>query len=549
VPRHPLTRRQALKLGAAAAALVGAARPGAALGRRHQASSFTLPLDHPGAVAAGAGWRTTGVIRAPRRFDLVGLGWRRGSAVQAQVRTRARGGRWSRWAELHAAGDHGPDAGRAALGTDPVWTGAADELQLRLRGHARGLEARFVRAAPAVPRLARTTAAGRRAAAPTIVPRSAWGADALKLRGETSYGQVQLAFVNHTVNANDYGPEDSAAIVLAIARYHIDHNGWNDLGYNFVVDRFGQVFEGRAGGVDLAIVGAQAQGYNSVSTGIACLGTFTAEPWTEEGMEALAHLIGWKLSLHAVPVAGQITVTSAGGEANRYPTGRAVTFQRISGHRDGNNTECPGDVLYGQLEDLRARAGRYATAAAGLTIRASATTVRGDALTTLSGSLRFADGSSPAGATVEVLYATGGGAGGALLASATCGADGRWSADVAIPASGTAQARFAGDGARPALASQPLDLTLKPELLAEVSRTHLRRGRKLTVRGRITPEAEAVTLKWERKVGSRYRRVRTRTITVTDSRFKATLRPSRASLYRVTVKVPGARKRIYVRVR
>ena len=109
--------------------------------------------------------------------------------------------------------------------------------------------------------------------------------------------------------------------MLAIARYHIDHNGWNDLGYNFVVDRYGQVFEGRAGGVDLAIVGAQAQGYNSVSTGVACLGTFTAEAWTEEGMEAVAHLIGWKLSLHAVPVAGEVTVTSAGGEANRYPAG------------------------------------------------------------------------------------------------------------------------------------------------------------------------------------------------------------------------------------
>ena len=334
--------------------------------------------------------------------------------MEAQVRTRTRGGRWSRWAHLHVAGDHGPDAGRAALGTDPVWTGAADELQLRLRGHARGLEARFVRAAPAVPR---TRPARRRAAAaapappPAIIPRSAWGGDALELRGETvlrpgaarlrpPHGQRERLRAG---GLRRHRARDRA--------YHIDHNGWNDLGYNFVVDRYGQVFEGRAGGVDLAIVGAQAQGYNSVSTGVACLGTFTDEAWTEEGMEALAHLIGWKLSLHAVPVAGEVTVTSAGGEANRYPAGTPVTFQRISGHRDGNTTECPGDVLYGQLEDLRARAARYATAAAGLTIRASSTTVRGDALATLSGSLRFADGSSPAGATVQILYSTGGGAG------------------------------------------------------------------------------------------------------------------------------------------
>ena len=72
-------------------------------------------------------------------------------------------------------------------------------------------------------------------------------------------------------------------------------------------------------------------------------------------MEALARLIGWKLTLHGVPVQGQVTVTSAGGESNRYPSGTPVTFERISGHRDGDATSCPGELLYGQLADLRAR--------------------------------------------------------------------------------------------------------------------------------------------------------------------------------------------------
>ena len=84
--------------------------------------------------------------------------------------------------------------------------------------------------------------------------------------------------MHHTVTANDYGPEDSAGIVLAIARYHRNGHGWNDIGYNFLVDQYGQVFEGRAGGLEAAVVGAQAQGYNSVSTGIACLGTLTWSP-------------------------------------------------------------------------------------------------------------------------------------------------------------------------------------------------------------------------------------------------------------------------------
>src|SRR4029079_18192461 len=116
---------------------------------------------------------------------------------------------------------------------------------------------------------------------PAIIPRAAWGGDGVKPRADPSYGDVQLAFVHHTVTANDYAPEDSAGIVLGIAKYHRDTNGWNDIGYNFLVDKYGQIFEGRAGGVDAAVVGAQAQGWNSHSTGIANLGTFsTSGPTT-----------------------------------------------------------------------------------------------------------------------------------------------------------------------------------------------------------------------------------------------------------------------------
>ena len=103
------------------------------------------------------------------------------------------------------------------------------------------------------------------------------------------------------MTANEYAPEESAGIVLAIARYHRNSNGWNDIGYQFLVDKYGQVFEGRAGGIDKAVVGAQAQGWNSTSTGISCLGDFTAIAQTPEGLDALARLIGWKLSVHGIP--------------------------------------------------------------------------------------------------------------------------------------------------------------------------------------------------------------------------------------------------------
>src|SRR5205823_13809852 len=123
---------------------------------------------------------------------------------------------------------------------------------------------------------------------------------------------VKLAFIHHTVTANDYAPTDSAAIVRGICTYHRNTNGWNDIGYNFLVDKYGQVFEGRAGGIDAAVVGAQAQGYNAQSTGIANLGTYSEVTQTPAGLDALARLIGWKLSIHGVPVQGTVTVASAG---------------------------------------------------------------------------------------------------------------------------------------------------------------------------------------------------------------------------------------------
>lgn len=557
VLRRPVTRRQALQAGAVAAA-AGALRPAApALAARP--ALFELDLATLGAgrasVASAGGWRTSEVLRAPRRFDLVGLRWARGSHAEAMVRARRRGGRWTHWAHLHELGDHGPDRGsRGPAGTDPAFVGAADELQLRLRGTPRGLRARFVRAVPTattaqrIGRRLRRRSGGARAAQaggpPAIVPRAEWGASTVPPREAPLYGSVQLAFVHHTVTANDYAPEESAAIVLGIARYHRDGNGWNDVGYNFLVDKHGQVFEGRAGGIDQAVVGAQAQGFNSVSTGIACLGTFSSVAQSEAGMDALARLIGWKLSVHGVPTAGPVTVTSAGGAASRFPAGAPVTFERISGHRDANATSCPGEVLYGQLADLRARAARYAGPQAGLTVQASRR-VRGIRPVDVSGFLRFPDGSSPAGAPLGVEYQSGGSAW-TQIASIQCAADGGWRAAVVLPASGLVRAVFAGDS-RPRVESAAIRVTVVPRLNLSLGDARIRRGRAVTVSGTADP-AERVTLTLQRRVGRRWVRERRRRPRVSNGTYSVRLRPRSRAKYRVTVRAGGIYRRRFLRV-
>ena len=552
VPPSRLTRRQALKLGAAAAAL-GSLKPGTSALAAPRAEAFTLALPEHGASVAGAGWRTTRIYDAPRRFDLIGLGWRRPAHVHAQVRARRRGGRWSRWAPLHATGDHGPDAASPRAGTDPVWTGDADQFQLRLRGGAGGLHARFVRSGPA----ARAARRGVRAAAsrqipgaPAIITRAQWGGDTVVPRYAPSTGQVQLAFVHHTVNANDYGPEESAGIVLGIAKYHRNYNGWNDIGYNFLVDQYGQIFEGRAGGIDKAIVGAQAQGFNSVSTGVASLGTFTDVPLAVAGIDALGRIIGWKLALHGVPAEGAVTVTSLGGASNRWSAGTAVTLQRVSGHRDGCATTCPGDGLYAQLPDIRARAAGAAGPLAGVSVRALQTKLKGIRTASLSGVLRFPDASSPAGAPIQILYTASTGGVAAPIARAVCAADGSWSATVDLPATGSVRARFPGDGTRAAMESSSLTIRLIPRITLAMTSRRFRRRRRVTASGSITPQpAGAATIQLDRKVRGRYKRRWRKRLKVTGTRYRRSLRPTRPGLYRLTVSSGGEHTRTYFRVR
>jgi hypothetical protein len=521
-----LTRRQALRAGAGALAL-SAVRPVSTALAASGPRLFDMPVPDGGAHAAGL-WRTTPVLRAPGRFDLVGLGWSAG-AVEAQARARRAGGRWTAWAPLTTG--HG-----ARRGTDPAFVGAADELQLRLRGSARGLRARFVQALGHAPAHARAAAVSE----PQILPRAAWGGDGVIPRAAPEFGVVEMAFVHHTVTAVDYAASESASIVLGIARYHRDYNGWNDIGYNFLVDRYGQVFEGRAGGIENAVIGAQAQGWNSYSTGIACLGTFTNVALPDAAMDALARLIGWKLSLHGVPVLGRVTLASLGGADNRYRSGTNVTFQRVSGHRDGDATSCPGNALYRQLGELRTLANGYSGPIDGITVTTSAYQ-RGARPVALAGVLRFADGSSPAGATLSIEYTTAGSAW-APVASALCGADGSWSASAVLPSSGRIRAVFAGDATRPPVQSPPVRVTVVPRLSLTSATRRTTPGGTIAVSGAVSPAPGRVTLTLERRIGRRWVRVRRRSVAVAGGRYASTVRLSRRGLYRVVVAASGATK-------
>jgi len=183
--------------------------------------------------------------------------------------------------------------------------------------------------------------------------------------------------VHHTAGSNSYTASQSAAIVRGIEVYHVQGNGWNDIGYNFLVDKYGQVFEGRFGGVERNVIGAHAEGFNTGSVGVAMLGTYGSATPPAVARTALANVLAWRLDVAHVDPLSSVT-WSSGGNA-RFPEGVPVTLRAVSGHRDTGFTTCPGAAFYAQL-----RAIAQAISAVGLP-KLYAPSVRGD----LGGQVRF----------------------------------------------------------------------------------------------------------------------------------------------------------------
>ncbi|HEY7148758.1 MAG TPA: N-acetylmuramoyl-L-alanine amidase [Gaiellaceae bacterium] len=291
------------------------------------------------------------VDRPGHRFDLVGLHWK-GSGV-VMFRTRSVAGRWSAWRDA-APEDDRPDGRSHELRTrdwnlgSPFWTGPSDRLQVRRYGHVTRVRAFYIWSPASRSRLRAVSIAG----SPLILSRASWHADEkIRRRKKPRYADsVRFAVVHHTAGSNSYTKAQSAAIVRGIERYHVLANGWDDIGYNFLVDKYGQIFEGRWGGVDKNVVGAHAQGFNTGSAGVALIGRYDSASITPAARAALIRILAWRLDVAHVDPQSTFSWRSTGNP--KYPVGRTITLRTISGHRDTGFTTCPGSQLYGELPSI-----------------------------------------------------------------------------------------------------------------------------------------------------------------------------------------------------
>ncbi|MFC0627367.1 N-acetylmuramoyl-L-alanine amidase [Kribbella deserti] len=366
--------------------------PGATIdawGVREPVKSSYVELDirnAPGTAYATAGDPAT------EPFRLVGVTWPYqpdAARVVAKVSVFSEG-QWSPWHRLHVEEEHGPDAGTDAhsrSGTEPLWVGLSTGVQVSLTT-TDGQPVRDGKVVLIDPGASPEDEPARMATAggevydassgpapfpmPKIVTRQGWGADE-SLRSHNGVAcatprytsTIRAAFVHHTADSNQYTKAQSAAMIRSMYAYHVKGRGWCDLGYNFLVDKYGQAFEGRAGGMHLPVLGAHTGRFNADSFGVSLIGNFERAHPSSAMLDMTAQVIAWKMDAYYRSPYGKALINGA-------------TFDSISGHRDTKATACPGKNVYAKLDDLRKRVSalmghgaatpiyRYAKAAGGL---------------------------------------------------------------------------------------------------------------------------------------------------------------------------------------
>jgi len=305
------------------------------------------------------------------KATLVGMSWKGEAPNAAWVRTDSGEG-WSQWYPLAVEAEHGPDPGSpesaaARLATEPLYVGEVDRVQYRVdASDVDGIQAELVetsaRSLSTVERLSRFTrritwsssSAGASSDQPTIVPRETWGGDLCIANSdeEPAYTDgVRMMFVHHTATSNSYSAAGAADAIYAICAYHTQTRGWKDIGYNFVIDRFGTIYEGRAGGIDRPVYGAHTGGFNYYSSGVAILGNFDLAAPSQASIDGLIELTAWKLDISHVDPTATNALVSLG--SSKFEEGEIANLFAVAGHRDASITSCPGTLCYPLLTDIR----------------------------------------------------------------------------------------------------------------------------------------------------------------------------------------------------
>lgn len=329
---------------------------------RAEESSQSLDQDNLAALSAQ---------RETRPFLLAGITWNADDKQQiltADARV-LENDEWTDWSALDILPTR---PGDERTGTEPLITNGAHGIQVRVLTESgtepEGLEVALVNPGESdndavdqpqtdVPSTANASSAD--GIKPNVIPREKWMGD-----GQEKYttwksdysARLDAMYLHHTAGTNNYASDGGAAIVRGVYNYHARTLGWGDIGYQFLVDKYGNIFEGRHDAIEALPVGAQAGGYNSGTIGVSALGNYeTAKP-TSKLLNSVAQVFAWKAYENGLDPRGtaQLLTGTSSKSSLKASIGSWVTVPTILAHRDTNYTACPGINLYKKMDEIRA---------------------------------------------------------------------------------------------------------------------------------------------------------------------------------------------------
>jgi len=318
------------------------------------------------------------VVRSAPAGDGEAVGVSFSGQPTAPVSVRVQDGdAWTAWTvlEVQGVGDDGdPAAGAGRWTTEPLWIGPGDperrvEVQVGAADVAgAGLTLVDPGSSPADAAVAQTPDLALAATAkPSIKTRAQWGADESIRTCTPSSATLKAATIHHAASANGYSQSQVPSIIRSFYAYHVKSNGWCDVGYNFLVDRFGQAWEGRYGSLSKTVVGAHASGFNTGTVGVSMIGNYDTVATPAAMVETVAAVVAWRFSLAGIDPKGTARLVS-GASGIKYPKGSTVTLPTIFAHRDVGYTTCPGQYGYAKMGTIRTRVAQLVTATSAVAV-------------------------------------------------------------------------------------------------------------------------------------------------------------------------------------
>lgn len=317
--------------------------------------SVTVP-DAAIAAQGEAGDKTVKEFRNDKEFSMFALTWQGDRDFGVFFRSQRADGSWSEWFDADPL-DVPTDG---TNGTEPIFVEPTHAVQVSMNNvdfnnpdSMNTMEVHFIDGGEGLTGDQSTIdLAAAQTGIPKVISRKGWGAGD-KGCAVTYDDKVSAITIHHTAGSNNYTPAQAAGIVRGIWDYHANTLGWCDIGYNALVDKYGNIYEGRKGGFTKAVQGAHAGGFNQNTWGISMMGNYTSVNPSQDTIDAVGQLAGWRAAVAGFDPTGYDTHVSEGTRYSKFPMGQSVTLPNIFAHRDVGNTTCPGDAGYARMDEIR----------------------------------------------------------------------------------------------------------------------------------------------------------------------------------------------------